>query len=533
MIRAMIGELLEGKYRVDRLLGEGGMGAVYEAEHTLIGRKVAVKVLHGDTLDHPDAFERFQREARASTAVKHPSIIEVTDMGATPSGHPFLVMEFLEGHPLSHHISTSGRLSLGRISAILLQVLDALTAAHAKGIVHRDLKPDNIFITEGADVPDFVKVLDFGISKFLQPENIKGVTLTQAGIVLGTPSYMAPEQAMGKKDVDHRVDLWAVGVILYEALTGTLPYVGENYNEILSAILLKRPTPPRELIPDLLPEIERVILKGLAFERDDRYQRADEFAADLRALAADFDDSNVTHVYVSKSVDARLKPPDDAAPKLTPTAAPAPALDAATQQLARQDSTERPTNPLQSSPEPERAQERPVTLPSSELELLEDDTAIVSPGPAAAPSLPPTLHAAPAAGDRSRARLLWIAVMVVGIALAGVALIIVVTADEPDAATEPTAPELPAPSKSSPSTSSIAPTPVGHETPRATDGGLASPPSTATPTDVGNAPPATPGAPGEISQPREGDAAQKRPTKRASPDASPGTQRPGLRRSYE
>jgi hypothetical protein len=277
----MEGRLLEGKYRVSRLIGEGGMGAVYEAEHTLIGRAVAVKVLHGDFAKNQEAIERFRREARAATAIRHPNIIEITDMGTTAEGQPFLVMELLEGSPLSSLIGEGRSIPTARIVDILSQVLDALDAAHKKGIVHRDLKPDNVFIVQDYSRPDFVKLLDFGISKMVGPGTGE-LSMTRTGSVMGTPNYMAPEQAMGKKDCDHRVDLWAVGIMLYEALTGRLPYLGDNYNELLTAILMTTPPTPRSINPAISAAIERVILRALAREREQRYQTATELRDELR-----------------------------------------------------------------------------------------------------------------------------------------------------------------------------------------------------------------------------------------------------------
>jgi serine/threonine-protein kinase len=279
----MEGRLLEGKYRIVRLIGEGGMGSVYEAEHTLIGRPVAVKVLHGDFADSPDALERFRREARAATAIRHPNIIEITDMGMTSTGQPFLVMELLEGVSLATLLAAASPMPTARTVDLMSQVLDALEAAHEKGIVHRDLKPDNVFIVQDRSRPDFVKLLDFGISKVTAPGVAGGLSMTRTGSVMGTPNYMAPEQAMGKKDVDHRADLWAVGVMLYEAFTGRLPYLGDNYNELLTNILMTVPPTPRAVKPAVDPRIEKVILRALTKDRDQRYHSAKKFRDELRA----------------------------------------------------------------------------------------------------------------------------------------------------------------------------------------------------------------------------------------------------------
>jgi serine/threonine-protein kinase len=272
----MIGSLFEGKYRIIRLIGEGGMGVVYEAEHILIGRQLAVKLLHPEYAHQAEIVERFAREARAATAIRHANIIEVTDMGVTPTGQPFLVMELLEGTSLRRLVEPGKTMPQPRLVDVMDQVLDALDAAHQRRIVHRDLKPDNIFLIRHAGRDDFVKVLDFGISKFLGSLG-GGVSTTRTGSVMGTPQYMSPEQAMGRKDVDHRADLWAVGVMLYEAATGRAPYLGDNYNEMLSSILMSSPPAPRAVLPSVSPALEQVILKALMRPIEHRYQSAVEF----------------------------------------------------------------------------------------------------------------------------------------------------------------------------------------------------------------------------------------------------------------
>lgn len=277
----LVGKVMEGKYKIERVLGEGGMGVVYEANHNLIGRRLAVKVLHPDVSSMQDLVERFYNEARTAAAIGHEHIIEITDMGSH-DGSPFIVMEFLEGHALTD-LMHERVFSVNEAVAISLQVLDALNACHATGVIHRDLKPDNIHILNKSG-RQFVKILDFGISKLKTPE-VQDMHLTRTGTVLGTPYYMAPEQAAGKKDQDHRIDIYAAGVILYEMLTGALPYTGDNYNALLAAILTEDAPPPRTYNPDIPVELENVILRATAKQPAQRYGNAIQFMEALKPFA--------------------------------------------------------------------------------------------------------------------------------------------------------------------------------------------------------------------------------------------------------
>ena len=281
------GTLLQDKYRLIRQIGEGGMGTVYEAQHEQIRRRVAVKLLSPDLARDADAVTRFHREAEAAGQIGHDNICEVMDFGIGPGGAPYLVMPLLRGRPLSQVIREAGPMPVARACDIVAQVLAALAAAHAQGIVHRDLKPDNVFITKVGDREDFVKVLDFGISKIVQSATLGGRNkeLTRTGSVLGTPQYMAPEQARGAKDIDARVDIYAAGLILYEMLTATVPFDGETVNEVLWKIWNHPVTPPRSLRPDLSPELEHVVLTAIARERDQRFRTAEAFRRALLSAA--------------------------------------------------------------------------------------------------------------------------------------------------------------------------------------------------------------------------------------------------------
>jgi serine/threonine protein kinase len=280
-----VGDVLEGKYRLLALLGEGGMGAVWDAENVLIGRRVAIKVLLAHAAGNADIVGRFIQEARAAAAVGNEHIIDVLDLGKLPSGVPYIVMERLEGRDLDAVVTRDGRLPIARAARILIQVCDALGAAHAKGIVHRDLKPANIFLVRRGGDADFVKVLDFGISKVRGLSTLTPSAPTQTGLAMGTPHYMSPEQAQGKSDVDHRSDLYALGVIFYELLTGQVPFGGDNIALVLTQILRDTPPPPSKHRPELPRYCDDLVLRLLAKEPGERMASCDELAAALAPLA--------------------------------------------------------------------------------------------------------------------------------------------------------------------------------------------------------------------------------------------------------
>ena len=277
---ALVGTIVDQRYRIERVLGTGGMGAVYEAEHIEIGKKVALKVLHPQFSRQADLVARFRREARAASKVGHPNIVDVTDSGTTPDGDVYFVMERLDGLDLGEVLRHERRVAPDRVVAIGTQMCRALSAAHAAGIIHRDLKPENIFLVSREGVPDFVKVLDFGIAKQDMGNQNSPRRLTTPGIAMGTPEYMAPEQAAGKA-IDGRVDIYSVGAILYEMLTGDPPHHGANVMEILAKKATEAPTPPRELNPDVPEALEEVVMRCL--ERDPDRAPADDGRARVRA----------------------------------------------------------------------------------------------------------------------------------------------------------------------------------------------------------------------------------------------------------
>lgn len=277
-LEGFVGQIVEGKYRVDALIGRGGMGAVFRAENLRIGKAVALKVLHRGYAAGSESERRFLREARVAGSLGHPNIVEVFDLGHTADGKPFQVMELLEGQTLGARIRHEGPLPEREALDTAEQVLSALEAAHDRGVVHRDLKPDNVFLAERGD-QTIAKLLDFGVSKSLGEHTL---SLTITGVVVGTPYYLAPEQARGERDVDHRVDLWAMGVSLYEALTGVLPFNAKSYEQLLTKILSTRPAPPSLFQPRLTPEVEAVILRALSPDRSARFTSASEMLSALR-----------------------------------------------------------------------------------------------------------------------------------------------------------------------------------------------------------------------------------------------------------
>jgi serine/threonine-protein kinase len=277
------GEVLAGKYRITRLVGAGGMGTVYEAQHAVLGRRFAVKLLHPELARQQDLLERFRREAQAAGSLENENIASIIDFGHREDGIPFIVMELLVGEDLSKLLAHHGPLPVARAVNVVIQACRGLDAAHAAGIIHRDLKPENLFVCKRGDGSDLVKILDFGIAKLgsgLGDGPMSAVTRT--GSTLGTPFYMPPEQARGEKTLDHRADIYALGVILYEALTGEKPHPGDSYNAILYHILTQAPAPLASLRPTLPPDLAEAVHGALAFDPGDRPASAMELA---RAIA--------------------------------------------------------------------------------------------------------------------------------------------------------------------------------------------------------------------------------------------------------
>ncbi len=275
----LVGVALLGRYQVQEHIGDGGMGTVYLAEHTTILKKFAVKVLSPELSLRPDHVDRFMREARSASMINHPNVVEITDFGVTPDGQPFFVMEYLQGKDLSQVLGEAGSLPWKRVRAIVLQICHALQAAHEQGVIHRDMKPGNVVLVKRGNTPEHVKVLDFGIAKVLGQEGeVKG--LTQSGTVVGTPEYMSPEQGWGQP-VDHRGDIYALGVIMYELLTGKIPFSGTTMMEILNRHMFEVPD---VRLPNIPEEVGAIILKAMQKDRALRFQSMNELSAAIEAV---------------------------------------------------------------------------------------------------------------------------------------------------------------------------------------------------------------------------------------------------------
>ena len=274
------GRVVGGKYHLDALLGAGGMGAVYAATHQITGKRVAVKWMLPALSADARAATRFIREARIAAQAEHPNVVNVFDVGRDDDGSLFLVMELLRGRPLSERIEAQEGMEIVELVDVMLTTMRGVHHAHEAGAIHRDLKPDNIFITENGQG----KVLDFGVG-VLQTEE-PGVALTRTGMIVGTPLYMSPEQITASKNIDARSDVYALGVILYEGLTGHVPFDADSYTALAVRIMTDTPTPPRSIRPELPEELERVVIRALARQPDDRYASVRELGRALEPFGS-------------------------------------------------------------------------------------------------------------------------------------------------------------------------------------------------------------------------------------------------------
>lgn len=285
-VSRMHGHVLEGKYRVIDHLARGGMGVVYTGIHETTGRRLAIKFIHPEASMDKSAVSRFENEARIAAMVRHRNIRTILDVGSTPDGVHYIVMEYLDGESLGEYIDREGALPVSEALAITSQILDSLKAVHAKKIVHRDLKPDNVFLASETGGTRIVKVLDFGLSRLASAKETKPMRITRDGTVVGTPMYMAPEQARGQRLLDRRVDLFAVGVVLFRLLTGRQPFEARSFNQYLYVLTTQDSPKPSSLRKELPPVLDEIIEKALAKEPDDRFQDALQFSDALELVAA-------------------------------------------------------------------------------------------------------------------------------------------------------------------------------------------------------------------------------------------------------
>ena len=281
----LCGVVLADRYQLLRILGQGGMGYVYLAQHVTIDKLMAVKVLGTRWARQLEFRDRFLIEAKASSKIGHENVVEIHDFGTTPNDSVFFAMELLRGEALSELLAREGGLAWPRAKGIALQVCRALHAAHDKGVLHRDVKPENCFRMKRGANRDFIKVFDFGLAKIFGDENDPHRSLTRAGAVFGTPEYMSPEQARGK-GVDARSDVYATGILLYELVTGQVPFTGETFMDVLTKQVSDEPPPPRAMAPhlDIPADLEAVVLRALRKDKAERFQSMRELAEALAAV---------------------------------------------------------------------------------------------------------------------------------------------------------------------------------------------------------------------------------------------------------
>ncbi|MCX7807980.1 MAG: serine/threonine protein kinase, partial [Deltaproteobacteria bacterium] len=325
----LVGTTIAGRYHLVRLLGDGGMGAVYKAADEVLRRFVAIKLLHPAVAERPAAIERFQREARAAAAIGHPNIIDILDFGF--DRRPYMVMEYLRGRSLSQVLATEGALPIRKAVTIAAHALAGLAAAHERGILHRDLKPANLMIIQRFGDPHFVKVCDFGFAALMGPSTIdEAKSLTPERTLVGTPAYAAPERLRGDDRRDPRVDIYSIGVVLFEMLAGRRPFEAESLRELARAI--KNDPPPRlsKLRPDIPEQLEAIVNKALAKDPNARFASASEFAAALvpfggRNVTLDDEpsDSLTFEVWEIRNREAKKTVPPAPRPPIQPPEAPA------------------------------------------------------------------------------------------------------------------------------------------------------------------------------------------------------------------
>jgi serine/threonine-protein kinase len=417
------GDLVDGKYRIVRLIGEGGMGVVYEARHEHLGTSVALKFLHPDLAQRPVLVARFLQEARVSASIKSPHVTQVIDVDQTPEGAAYLVMELLEGESLEKRLERGAPLPIAEAVDIAVQILSALEVAHREGIVHRDLKPDNVWLTPAPSGPH-VKLLDFGIAKLKRSAEFRAVT-TRPGSMMGTPAYMAPEQAISADQVDQRADLYSLGVILYETLCGSRPVDAEEPQQILERLVRGEVHPLRSKNPNVPPALASIVDRMVAPNPDERPPSAEAVKRELVEYARSGAERGGFPVDRASRPVAHTLPPDDAGPPFTARASAVP-LALASTEPARTATAFMPARP-EFSPAPAMAAPAPASPRRSRRALwialavagaaagaglwaymnpsvFEDDAAPPLPGPSPSAETVPAVLDAGVEGDPSRAR---------------------------------------------------------------------------------------------------------------------------------
>jgi serine/threonine-protein kinase len=344
-------EIIDGKYRIVRFLGQGAWASVYEGINVRIQRRVAIKVLSPDLAEKDHVIERFEREAQSATRIESDHVVNVFDLGSLKDGRPYIVMELLAGDDLAKRLELTGPMKEGVAANYAVQALQGLADAHAAGVLHRDIKPDNIVLTQSKRGEEVVKIVDFGISKLQSGLPQAATRLTQTNTVLGSPVYMSPEQCRGTREMDHRSDLYSLGVVLFETLTGRLPHMASSFNELLFQIALEDAPDPRTMKHDLDPGLAAIVVRALARDPKARFQSASEFRDTLVAWA-EGKGLMLGPLTTSSTVKRSPVAPDNLALQVAPTVRPV-ADEGSLASIAT--SVERPRDLVTTTPEAEGA----------------------------------------------------------------------------------------------------------------------------------------------------------------------------------